>query len=301
MRKVLVWLDSGDDVSYQTPQPWSVRPPDYLLPVIRHKHMIALKCHLFTSPNSGDTSSATNNDQSVSHLPTDYGRSLRPNVMSRDAFYSANEVFNFAASSQMEFLNLIDIKLDKYTSLPSEQDFESLPNLIYTRQILNRHIQRTQRVIESIKNARSSRWPQDRSKSGKVKAAIAAQSLEQDFSHLLDRATRLHRRTTEAITVLMSSISISESKRAIAQAQRVGKLTFLAFFFIPLSFTTSFFGMNVKELEGGSLGLKWWVALSLLMTAATVAVFYLDMTPLRSTWTRFKDWLAGVIRDALSK
>ena len=217
--------------------------------------MVALKCHLFTAPQSDDTASTTRQDQFASHLPTDYGRSLRPTLMSRDPFYSLTEVFDFAASSQMEFLNLIDIKLDKYTSLPSSQDFQSLPNLTYTKQILYRHIQKTQRILDSIKNAQHPRWSKDPSESGSRKAAIAANNLEQDFMHLLDRATTLHQRTTEAITVLMSSISISESQRAMEQAQRVGKLTFLAFFFVPLSFTTSFFGMNVEELEG-NVGLK---------------------------------------------
>ena len=255
--------------------------------------MVALKCHLFTSGNSGDTDPSTRQDQFAFHLPTDYGRFLHPKIMTNDAFYSLTEVFSFAASSQMEFLNLIDVKLDRYTSLPSAQDFQSLPNLKYTKQILSRHIQKTQRVLDSIKNAQHPKWPKDRSESGSRKAAIAAQSLEQDFMHLLDRANTLHQRTAEAITVLMSSISISESQKAMEQAQRVGKLTFLAFLFVPLSFTTSFFGMNVTELQG-NVGLKWWVALSVPVAVGALALFYLDMKTLMQVWTNLKErWASG--------
>ena len=204
--------------------------------------MVELKCHLFTSPNANNTESFMGQDQVASCLPIDYGRSLHPNVMSHDSFYSQNELFSFAASSQIEFLNLIDIKLDNYTSVPSEQDFQSLPNLKYTNQILCKQIQKkNKRVLDSIQNTQHPKWPKDQSESGNRTAAIAAKNLEQDYTHLLDRAETLHMRAGEAISVLMSSISISESQKAMEQAQRVERLTFLAFIFVPLSFTTSFF------------------------------------------------------------
>lgn len=178
--------------------------------------MVALKCHLFASADSGDDAQA----RSASSLPADYGRSLRPNIMARDALYSLTEVFNFAASSQMEFLNLIDVKLDKYTSLSAAEDFQSLPNLTYMKQTLYRYMKRTQRTLESIRSARQGKWPTDQSESGGRKVKSVAQDLEQDFQHLLDRAEQLHRRSTEAVAVLMSSLSISQSQMAIVQAQR---------------------------------------------------------------------------------
>jgi len=57
----------------------------------------------------------------------------------------------------------------------------------------------------------------------------------------------------------------------------MGKLTFLAFMFVALSFTTSFFGMNVNELKGGTLGIKYWGALSILVLGAALAMIYLDL------------------------
>ena len=210
--------------------------------------------------------------------------------MARDAFYSLTEVFNFAASSQMGFLNLIDVKLDKYTSLPSSQGFQSLPNLKYTKHILYHSIQKTQRVLDSIRNAQHPSWLKDESESGHRKAGIAAKNLEQDFLHLLSRAKTLHQRTTDAIAVLMSSISISESQKAIEQAERVGRLTFLAFVFVPLSFTTSIFGMNIIEWKEG-VALKWWFALMIPVAAVAMATFFLDvMTPTKDMWRTLVNW-----------
>jgi Mg2+ and Co2+ transporter CorA len=256
-----------------------------MLPVIHHKHMIALKCHLFTSDG---VDAAPWQTQNASRLDVDYGRSLHPSIMSRDAFYNLSELFSFTASSHIEFLNLIDVKLDKYSSQPKALEFQSLPHLKYVKDILYRHIQKTKRVLESIKNARHPAWPKDETESGSRKAKISAERLEQDFKHLLERAEALHTRTTEAITVLMSSISISESQRAINQAYRVEKLTFLAFIFVPLSFTTAFFSMNVAQFQQEKLSIIWWVVMTVLVMGISISLFYLDVVGFaRRFWKRF--------------
>lgn len=54
---------------------------------------------------------------------------------------------------------------------------------------------------------------------------------------------------TESYKSLMVSTSIVESKRGISEAESVTRLTELAFFFIPLAFSASIFGMQVKELN----------------------------------------------------
>jgi Mg2+ and Co2+ transporter CorA len=197
--------------------------------------------------------------------------------MAQDAMYALSEVLSFTASSQMQFLNLIDIKLEQQTSLPPAQDLLSLPNLKYLQKILYGHIQKTQRVLDSINNTKSPKWPKDTSPSGKRRADAAVQSLEQDFEHLLKRTETLNDRTAQAITTLMSSISIAEAQRAHKQAKRVGKITFLAFVFVPLSFTTGFFGMNVTELGNDRLGLKWWVVMTVCVLGASLAVFFIDV------------------------
>lgn len=274
---MLVWLDAGTDFPNLTTIPWSVRTPEsYYLPVIRHKPMLALKCHLFAAQPSDRMDISGDKIQSLSNLSHDYGRSLRPKIKAKDSFYNLNEIFNFAASSQVQFLNLIDAKLDSYVSRPADQEYESLPDLKYTKETLYRHLQKTKQVLESIKNAQLPAWPKDDSDSNK--AAVAAQSVEQDFQYIRDRTISLHTRTTEAITVLMSSMSISESQRAIGQAQRVGKLTFLAFIFVPLSFTTSFFGMNVTQIEDTNLGIWWWFVMSAPIVGLVFTLYFVDVS-----------------------
>lgn len=55
----------------------------------------------------------------------------------------------------------------------------------------------------------------------------------------------------------MNAAAIDESQKAISQAEGVAKLTTLAFFFVPLSFTTSVFGLNFRELSDGNHLILW--------------------------------------------
>ncbi|KAK3392425.1 cora-like Mg2+ transporter protein-domain-containing protein [Sordaria brevicollis] len=301
--QLLVWLDSGTEghsftssgkersyspypISTQSEPysdtnrpsyPWEVASRDadrYYLPVTLRKHKIALKTHLFQKERSESDPSA----RSAAHLPEDYGRSLHSSVMAKDAFYCLTEILEFAASSHMEFLNLIDLKLDQYTSLPATEDYKVLPNLKYTKKILYQYIQKTERLLASTRQVISSesRWPKassaDQAKS--EKAMNTAQRIVKDFEHLLKRANTLHKHTSDAIHVLFSSISISESQRAIEQAEDMGRLTFLAFLFVPLSLATSFFGMNFKELDDKVLSLWWWAVASVICLAMAVTGYY---------------------------
>lgn len=54
-----------------------------------------------------------NTFQKVPTLRLDYGRTLRENLMSCDPFYTLSEVFGLAASSEKQFLNLVELKLEK--------------------------------------------------------------------------------------------------------------------------------------------------------------------------------------------
>lgn len=206
--------------------------------------------------------------------------------MAADAFYALNEVFAFAASSEMQLLNLIDAKLTIYTE-NDRHGPTSLPNLTYAKHILYEHIKKIQEVVDSIRSAKHPKWPKAEATEDAVKAQLAAEGVEKDYIHLLNRAEMLHRRCNDSITILMSSMAIEESRQAIEQAKQVSRLTFLAFIFVPLSFTTSFFGMNVQELRSPKLW--WWVTLSVPIVAIALALFFLDFArPFRVAYRKVR-------------
>ncbi|KAF2112533.1 hypothetical protein BDV96DRAFT_579863 [Lophiotrema nucula] len=63
-------------------------------------------------------------------------------------------------------------------------------------------------------------------------------------------------------------MSLLESKRSIKEAESVTRLTELAFIFIPLTFVSSLFSMQIQELSNG-------VPLRTFIIAAVVAIFVL--------------------------
>ena len=82
----------------------------------------------------------------------------------------------------------------------------------------------------------------------------------------------LHQRTTRSHKSLMANMSIVESKRGIAEAESVTKLTELAFFFIPLTFSASIFSMQVKELDASRVSIAAFFTLAIIITFASYAL-----------------------------
>lgn len=111
----------------------------------------------------------------------------------------------------------------------------------------------------------------------------------QDFNYNLEYAKALDKQCQEGIAILMSSASISESRKAMAQQERIAKLTMLAFIFVPLSFTTSFFGMNVKELNASVISIWEWALMSVLVVAITQTAFFFTMEQLIAPFR----WIRG--------
>lgn len=134
---MLAWLDSGADI------------PDDNIPILRkrsllpascHQPVVGLLSHLYVISPPHDTkasgSSLPKPKQRASQLHFDYGRSLHADLMACDPFYALGELFRFVATSHWDFLNIIDHKLDKWTSLPQEDYFRSLSSLKYTKNLL---------------------------------------------------------------------------------------------------------------------------------------------------------------------
>jgi hypothetical protein len=93
---------------------------------------------------------------------------------------------------------------------------------------------------------------------------------------IADDAKALEKFLTSSLELLMMSIALGDSQRAERDSKRADMLTWLAAVYVPLSFVTGIFGMNLRELNGSSLPL--WVCLEvlgvvLLATAAMVVMF----------------------------
>jgi hypothetical protein len=75
-----------------------------------------------------------------------------------------------------------------------------------------------------------------------------SETLAKDTRQILRACMELIDRSSRS---LLAEMQIVDSRRSIAEAESVSKLTELAFVFIPLSFVASLFSMQVHELDGG--------------------------------------------------
>lgn len=104
-----------------------------------------------------------------------------------------------------------------------------------------------------------------------------------DHQRILDEALELERFLMETFQLLLSSISIQDASLSVAQgklsnqqALRATQLTLLASIYVPLSFVTGIFGMNLKELNGSSLPI-WVFFATLVVAVAVTAIIFLGL------------------------
>ncbi|KAL9597898.1 MAG: hypothetical protein Q9219_004851 [cf. Caloplaca sp. 3 TL-2023] len=215
------------------------------------------------------------NSQSAVLLPFEFDIFLDAKLAKSDAFYALHNIFQHAAYSEMQVLNLLDARIRHEVGVLTVEDHRShsLENLQYFILFLDRHIEHISRTLRTVKDRGGRGWP---SRFGKDKrVATSTEQLQRDFEGLFARALDLRKQCTEGMGVMMNRAVVAESRKAIEQAERVKKITLLATFFIPLFFVTSLFGMNFRQLGTGSLSIWLFatVCIPVLLTAYVAFVW----------------------------
>jgi len=273
MGLVLIWTDIGsrtenDLIDGPISTALRITPSlrSCLLPVIDYKPMMGLDQYLLSKYHLDHGPDAF---CKVPALHLDYGHCLRTNSMALDPFYALSEVFALTASSEKQFLNVIELKLEEVNA--GRQGHNELGNLRYLNTLLYSHVRRIQGTMSLVINTNHAKWP----KADDETTRQSRKRVEHDYQHLYEHVNTLHRRCQSEIAVLMNSIVILESEKAMNVSERIGKLTLLASVFAPLSFTTSFFGMNVKGLESVSIWI--WIVSSFFILGIALSIMVLNV------------------------
>jgi hypothetical protein len=235
---------------------------------------MALSARIPNLRSYSDGAKSHNFPQSASLMSVNYGRSLDMEVMSSNPFYALTELFAFTAFSEVQFLNMIEAKLKQ------EGEFTIIDNLLYNKKVLEEHVHNIGETVSFIKLYQENDLSRLSSLSGEAQEKVLASTkmLLRDFEYLHERAKQLSTYCDRGMNIVMNNSMLLESKRAIQQAERVAKLTRLAFFFIPLSFTASFFGMNFRELGTGILSIWVWFVASLPIFFISILVLTVDVS-----------------------
>ena len=94
--------------------------------------------------------------------------------------------------------------------------------------------------------------------------------LKSDYDEVLAQARQLDEDFKDHMRTYVGIMTLKESKKSIQQADSVRRITQLAFIFVPLTFVTSVFGMNLESFGTGNI--KTWLFLA-VASATSLTVF----------------------------
>ena len=91
--------------------------------------------------------------------------------------------------------------------------------------------------------------------------------LYQDFEHFAREVSTLKQQSNQFLEQQVTKLALQDTRIQMQEARDLKRITYLAFVFVPLSLISSFFGMNVKELDSGSTPV-WVFAVTAIATLA---------------------------------
>lgn len=308
----LVWIDCGQGITKTELGTWTgIQEPISVVPLFQHKHKVALGNDdqlpdlRFQHPplpvaNPSRRSSFLSSDvfQSASLLHHANGRSLDPRTVAKDACYGLSEVFSFVAFSSMQYLNLVATVLADERSSTITVNFDlarissSFATLQHLQLSLVEHTTKLSAIISFVKSNRNSNWLRVFKESHPREYDIAETTIATllaDYEHLLQRGQQIIDQCADQSSLLMNRATLDIAQRGVSQSESVGRLTLLAFLFLPLGVTTSFFGMNFAELgddDGPKLSIWVWFAISLPIFIISCIICF---------WKTVRRWLAWFV------
>jgi CorA-like Mg2+ transporter protein len=284
----IIWLDMGRDLYEQSPGEWFGKSAQGLagnhvcLPVIKHPQKLADLDTPARDNGSLDTLLDPRLGQNTGLLPLQYGASLDRPTMLEDAMYALSDLVAFAASSEKQFLNMIGAQIDRDLRLYQDMMEMSLMSISHCKVLLDEHLNSTLETLACLRSRGGANWPHtssDRIRALRKNAQTIDNTISDlivDYEALVDETKFLVRRCIQGSEIITSRALLQESKRAAEQNDRIGRLTKLAFFFVPTSFVGSFFGMNFKQFGQGELHLWIGVVVMVIFVIGAAAVCYSD-------------------------
>lgn len=277
---MIAWTDSGQDNDFTfVPTPNTNRFKGGVdrfefCPVFFEKDL-SEKPHLSQPPTDAQNPRFR---QALSSLPGNYGHTLDWTKAALNPMFAIQELFTFHAASELQYVNMLEqFATDQISRAESKQegtDMSSILHFDYARSILIRHEAHIQNLLGSL-DACLKGWKQHADDSNCWDEELGS-TLRIDLDYL---STRIHNIITlceAGRSTIMSNASIEEAKLSNDQAVLVTGLTKattrLTFIFLPISFLTSIFGMNFRQLGQGTLSIWLWVAIALPLLACCVVL-----------------------------
>ncbi|PTB46096.1 hypothetical protein M441DRAFT_209277 [Trichoderma asperellum CBS 433.97] len=291
----LIWLDFGKtplpSIQVLSNEDYHSDMPDYCIPVIQPQIPKAALIYPLSeigpghSPNGLNSRMTPSSTQSASLLPTQYGEGLKPLNMRISPLYAMSDIFRHAAYSSNQMVNMLTLNIEEALRWAHRHEALSLSDLQFKKDILDEHAAYLEEVVTFLKvgskswtvlNPDSSGAPNGADSSNTKQstrenmqkaeeiASITQAELLEDFNVLIQRIEKLAARCKDGTDIILNRAQLRESQKGIEQAAEVKVLTILVFFFAPLSFVTSIFGMSFVNVDW-KIGVPIYVAISVAL------------------------------------
>lgn len=236
--------------------------------------------------------------QSLSQIHLDYGKTLRVKACALNPFYLLIGIFQQDVHNESLVLDLMVEKVKRLTTRADSKSIKATNHeplhsqLLHFQSFLELRVEILEDKADLIRRRGGASWPRLKECEGVDVAESAIILLIEDFEHLLKRTHSLLTKIERSISLTMSLANIEEARRGIEQNTILFRFTVVASFYIPLSFATSFFGMNFNEFGTGTLSIWLFFALSVPVFIISVICLFI-----RGSWVNLvHDKISYLIR-----
>lgn len=274
----IVWLDHGRGLNHtglvasKDSRPWDT----YLYPTIQYSPRMALLDPSEATVIQLDPMNLHNAGipaHSAYQLPFFYGQSQPLLTKHSDPFIALHGVFRFAASSAVQFLNLMEATIEHETEVAGVDNACSLTNLRYFNHLLDDHHQKLKENVSTLGEVVSSRSRFGTSPTHQTELQNI-ERLARDFEYLSERAGTLSESCRAGMMTITIKSIIMKNEKSGMETEDIRRLTWLATVFLPPTLTCLFFGMNFHEFGHGDLSLWIWLVASIPAVAILVGLLY---------------------------
>lgn len=210
-------------------------------------------------------------------------------LLTEDPFFLLVSLFTTSALSFTQLLNYLSISIAECRNTEIVLLDVKLERLRHCVRIIHRVESALTENLHWIARGGCDTWPRVRPGTDTATRKQVLQArLRADHKALQQRCVVMRQECESAMMMLVNYSQLRCGEQGTMQADEIHRLTKLTSFFVPLSFVTSFFGMNVKELQPSYASIWVFVLAAVVISATSYAtMFWTTVWGLVSeTWRR---------------
>lgn len=179
----------------------------------------------------------------------------------QDPFFLLQGSLRMSLLSWAQMIDYVaeDVRVSNDELVVSMEELGSqLQQLRFNTSAVNRAKERLLDGLELVRQGGSPSWPKATEQDIRERKALIQSRLGTDYEFLIQRCELLIQQCNSVIDILVGFSQAATAERAIQQSAEVRHLTRIATIFLPLSFATGIFGMNITEWQP-AVNVHWFI------------------------------------------